>query len=64
MSRGLTQQCFSRFETACVPCFDHGSVSVGLESFSDWGGRGYDDSVPEVVIKTAPSGDRTAWPSI
>ena len=30
------------------------------ESFNDWGGRGYDDSVPGVVIETAPSGDRTA----
>ena len=29
------------------------------ESFNDWGGRGYDDSVPEEVTKTAPSGDRT-----
>ena len=29
-----------------------------LESFHDRGGRGYDDSVPGVVIKTAPSGYR------
>ena len=29
------------------------------ELFNDWGGRGYDDSVPGEVIKTAPSGDRT-----
>ena len=29
------------------------------ELFNDWGGRGYDDSVPVKVTKTAPSGDRT-----
>ena len=29
------------------------------ELFNDWGGRGYDDSVPGEVTKTAPSGDRT-----
>ena len=29
------------------------------ELFNDWGERGYDDSVPGEVIKTAPSGDRT-----
>ena len=33
------------------------------KSFNDWGGRGYDDSVPGVVIETAPSGYRTAWSS-
>ena len=32
-----------------------------LESFNDWGGRGYNDSVAGEVTKTAPSGDRTAW---
>ena len=26
------------------------------ECFNDWGGRGYDDSVPGEVIKTTPSG--------
>ena len=31
----------------------------GLEGFNDWGGRGYDDYVPEEVTKTAPSGDET-----
>ena len=31
-----------------------------LESFNDWGGRGYDDSVPGVVHETAPSEYRTA----
>ena len=30
-----------------------------LEGFNDWGGRGYDDFVPEEVTKTASSGDRT-----
>ena len=30
MSRGLTPQCISSFDTACVPCFDHSSVSAGL----------------------------------
>ena len=30
-----------------------------IELFNDWGGRGYDDSVPGEVTKTAPSGDRT-----
>ena len=29
------------------------------ESFNEWGGRGYDDSVPREVTKTAPSGDMT-----
>ena len=29
------------------------------EGFNDWGGRGYDDFVPEEVTKTTPSGDRT-----
>ena len=29
------------------------------ESLNDWEGRGYDDSVPGEVTKTAPSGDRT-----
>ena len=29
------------------------------ECFNDWGGRGYDDSVPGAVTKTIPSGDRT-----
>ena len=28
------------------------------ELFNDWGGRGYDDSVPGEVPKTASSGDR------
>ena len=31
------------------------------ELFNDWGGRGYDDSVPGGVTKTAPSGDKTTW---
>ena len=31
------------------------------ESFNDWGGRGYDDSVPGVVTKTALSGERTVF---
>ena len=31
----------------------------GGELFNDWGGRGYDDSVPVEVTKTAPSGVRT-----
>ena len=30
-----------------------------LEGFNDWGGRGYDDFVPEEVIKTTSSGDET-----
>ena len=29
------------------------------KGFNDWGGRGYDDFVPEEVTKTAPSGDKT-----
>ena len=29
------------------------------ESFNECGGRGYDDSVPGEVTKTAPIGDRT-----
>ena len=29
------------------------------ESFNDWGGRGYANSVPGEVTKTTPSGDRT-----
>ena len=31
-----------------------------MELFDDWGGRGYDDSVPGEVTKTVPSGVRTA----
>ena len=31
--RGLTQYCVSCFDTACVPCFDHSSVSVGLTRY-------------------------------
>ena len=30
------------------------------ESFNEWEGRGYDDSVPGVVTKTATFQDRTA----
>ena len=30
-----------------------------MEGFNDWGGRGYDDFVPGVATKTAPSGGRT-----
>ena len=30
-----------------------------LERFNDWGARGYDDFVPEEVIKTTSSGDET-----
>ena len=30
-----------------------------FECFNDWGGRGYDDSVPGGGTKTTPSGDRT-----
>ena len=30
VSRGLTQQCVSCFDTACVPCLDHSRMSVGL----------------------------------
>ena len=33
--------------------------STPIELFNDWGGRGYDDSVPEEVTNTAPSGVRT-----
>ena len=29
------------------------------ELFNDWGGRGYDDSVPGEATKTLSSGDRT-----
>ena len=36
-----------------------------LECFNDWGGRGYNDSVPGDGTKTTPSGDRAtrslAW---
>ena len=31
------------------------------KSFNDWGGRGYDGSVPGEVTKAAPSGKRTIW---
>ena len=34
-------------------------TKINRELFNDWGGRGYDDSVPGEVTKTAPSGDRT-----
>ena len=35
------------------------SRSARSEMFKDWEGRGYDDSVPGEVTKTASSGDRT-----
>ena len=35
------------------------TITNRQELFNDWGGRGYDDSVPVEVTKTAPSGDRT-----
>ena len=34
-----------------------------MELFNDWRGRGYDDSVPGEVTKTASSGDRTTGSS-
>ena len=34
-------------------------VTQEKECFNDWGGRGYDDSVPGEVTKTTTSGDRT-----
>ena len=34
-------------------------VTLIGECFNDWGGRGYDDSVPVEVTKKKPSGDRT-----
>ena len=34
-------------------------VKCVQEGFNDWGGRGYDDFVPEEVTETAPSGDET-----
>ena len=40
--------------------FDEGDLQVISELFNDWGGRGYDDSVPAEVTKTVPSGDRTS----
>ena len=33
-----------------------GAVSIN-KLFNDWGGRGYDDSIPGEVTKTDPSGD-------
>ena len=35
------------------------SSAYSRESFNDWGGRGYDDSVPGEAPKTTPSEDRT-----
>ena len=39
------------------------SVGTGLETpgecFNDWGGRGYDNSVPGDGTKATPSGDKT-----
>ena len=32
---------------------------IGRELFNNWGGRGYDGSVPGEVTKTVPSGVRT-----
>ena len=34
-------------------------VSVTVEGFNNWEGRGYDDFVPREVTKTVPSGDKT-----
>ena len=36
-----------------------GSFVVLAEGFNSWGGRRYDDFVPEEATKTAPSGDET-----
>ena len=47
--------------SSCVTLAQAATPQVvgGLELFNGWGGRGYDDSVPGEVIKTAPSGGTT-----
>ena len=35
------------------------AIAMTTEYFNDWGGRGYDDSVPGEVTKTTASGART-----
>ena len=37
----------------------HFDVDQAFELVNNWGGQGYDDSVPGEVIKIASSGDRT-----
>ena len=51
--------CNSRDQVLCARV-----LLLHNESFNDWGGRGYDDSVPGEVTKTATSKDRTARSSI
>ena len=41
-----------------IMCLRAKGMPESTELFNDWGGRGYDDSVPEEVTKTAPSGVR------
>ena len=51
----------SRMEEETLSFVENSALQQRLaESFNDWGGRGYDDSVPGVVNETAPSGYRTA----
>ena len=47
--KGKNRRPHHKFEGNCFNC----------ELFNDWGGRGFDDSVPVEVTKTVPSGDRT-----
>ena len=54
----------SRFDPKIVKNAVYPKISFTKESFNDWGGRGYDGSVPGVVTKTATSEDRTARSSI
>ena len=53
---GATRAPASADETAASKA---APATSSTELFNDWGGRGYDDSVPGEVTKTAPSGDRT-----
>ena len=49
--------------TATKPTFNQTGLrlySTEEESFNDWRGQGHDDSIPRVLIETAPTGDRTA----
>ena len=55
----LTTSAYHPSENGGVERVNHTIAQILAECFNDWGGRGYDDSVPGDVTKTTPSGDRT-----
>ena len=63
--QGLTLRTARRSHRRNIRLVLGGRTGMAALSSNDWGGRGYDDSVPggRGVTKTAPSRDRTAWSS-